>query len=97
MFEISSVKLDGESFLGLRAELPNSPPLVLVVGNKGFVMCGYLNLESAERLGAAAAVVTGVKTVDDVLKAEIRSVTSKAKELGLTPGAVVKNVLGKLA
>lgn len=97
MFEISSVKVNGESFMGLKAELPNTPPLVLIVGNKGFVMCGYLNMESAERLGAAAAVVTGVKSVDDVLKAEIRSVTSKGKELGLTPGSIVKNVLVKLA
>ena len=96
MFEISNVRVDGDAFLGLKAELPNLPPLVLIVGNKGF-MCGYLSIETAESFGAAAAVVTGVKSVDDALKAEIKSVTSKAKELGLAPGAVVKGVIGKLA
>jgi len=97
MFEVSMVKIDKNSFLGLKAELPNSPPLLLIVGDKGFVMCGYLNMEAAERLGTVAAMVSGVKTIDDVLNAQVRATTSKAKELGIEPGAVVKNILGKLA
>jgi len=97
MFEVSKVEVNKESFLGLRAELPNSPPLLLIVGNRGFVMCGYLNMESAERLGTVAAMVSGVKTIDDVLNAQVRAVTSKARELGIEPGVVVKNILGKLA
>ncbi|MFB0543803.1 MAG: YunC family protein [Candidatus Bathyarchaeia archaeon] len=96
MFEIRRVKVDGDAFLGLKAELPGSPPLLLVVGNKGFIMCGYLNLESAEKLGAAAAVVSGVRSVEDVLKAEVKAATSRARELGIEPGAVVKDILGKL-
>jgi len=97
MFQITKVKVDGDSFLGFRAELPGSPPLLLIVGNKGFVMCGYLNLEVAERIGAAAVVVSGVRSVEDVLKAEVKGVTSKARELGIEPGAVVREVLGRLA
>ena len=97
MFEASMVKIDKDSFLGLRAELPNSPPLLLIVGNKGFVMCGYLNMDAAERLGTVAAMVSGVKTIDDVLNAQVKATTSKAKELGIELGAVVKNILGKLA
>ena len=97
MFEVSKVEVDKESFLGLKAELPNSPPLLLLVGNKGFVMCGYLNMEAAERLGTIAAMVSGVKSIDDVLRAEVKAATSKAKDLGIEPGAVVKNILGKLA
>jgi len=97
MFEISKVEVGRDSFLGLRAEMPNSPPLLLIVGNKGFVMCGYLNMESAERLGIIAVMVGGVKTIDDVLNASVKAATSKAKELGIAPGAVVKNILGRLA
>ena len=83
--------------MGLRAELPNLPPLVLIVGAKGFVMCGYLNLETAEKLGAAAAVVSGVKSVEDALKADARFVTSAAKELGISPGDNIRKILLKLA
>jgi len=97
MFEIGKVEVDGGSFLALKAEMPDLPPLLLMVGGKGFVMCGYLNVEVAERLGAAAAIVSGVKSFEDVLNAEIKAATSKAKALGIEPGKVVKTVLGRLA
>lgn len=79
----AQVKVDDEKCLGVRVELPDSPPLVLVVAEKGFVMCGFLNVEVAERLGVAACMVSGVKTFEDVLNAEVRAVTSKAKSLGV--------------
>jgi len=97
MFEIGNVEVDGKSFLGLRAQMPELPPLLLIVGGKGFVMCGYLNLDAAEKIGAAAAVVSGVNSFEDVLNAEIKAATSKAKALGLEPGKVVRTVLGILA
>jgi uncharacterized protein YunC (DUF1805 family) len=59
-------------------------------------MCGYLNGDVAERIGLAAAIVSGVSSFDDVLNAEIKIATSKAKELGVEPGMIVKEVIGKL-
>ncbi|RJS76753.1 DUF1805 domain-containing protein [Candidatus Bathyarchaeota archaeon] len=49
-------------------------------------MCGFLNLEVAERLGVAAAVVSGVRSFGDVLGAEVRAVTGRAVELGVRVG-----------
>jgi uncharacterized protein YunC (DUF1805 family) len=69
--------------LGVRVELPDSPPLLVVTGEKGFVMCGFLNMEAAERLNVAAAMVSGVKTFEDVLNAQIKAATTKAKNLGV--------------
>jgi uncharacterized protein YunC (DUF1805 family) len=86
MLNVMTVKVDGKACLGVRVELPESPPLVIVVADKGFVMCGFLNVEAAEKLGVAAAMVSGVKTFEDVLKAEVRAATSKAKSLGIKPG-----------
>lgn len=97
MFEIGKVEVDGRSFLALKAEMPELPPLLLIVGERGFVMCGYLNIDAAERLGAAAAIVSGVNSFGDVLNAEIKAATSKAKVLGLEPGKIVKTVLERLA
>ncbi len=79
MISIMTVKVDGKSCLGLRTDLPDSPPLLLITAEKGFVMCGFLNVESAEKLGVAAAVVSGVKTFDDVLNGQVKAVTPKAK------------------
>ncbi len=83
---VECLRVDGFSFLGVRVDLPDSPPLLLIVAEKGFVMCGFLNLEVAERLGVAAAIVSGVRTFEDVLNAEVEGVTSKAGSLGVRVG-----------
>jgi uncharacterized protein YunC (DUF1805 family) len=49
-------------------------------------MCGFLNVEAAERLGVVAAMVSGVKTFEDVLNAQVKAATSKAKSLGIEVG-----------
>jgi uncharacterized protein YunC (DUF1805 family) len=81
-----SLKVDGKACLGVRVELPDSPPLLLVIAEKGFAMCGFLNVEAAEKLGVVAAMVSGVKTFDDVLEAQVKAVTSKAKTFGVEVG-----------
>lgn len=86
MISVISVKVYDKTGLGLKVELPDSPPLLLVVAEKGFVMCGFLNVDAAEKIGVSAAMVSGVKSFEDVLDAEIKTVTSKAKKLGVNVG-----------
>ena len=86
MISIQTVKVDGKNCLGLRVELPDAPPLLLIMAEKGFVMCGFLNMEAAERLGVTAAMVSGVKTFEDVLNAQIKAMTTKAKSFGIEVG-----------
>ena len=83
---IKQVEVGGRKALGLRVELPGSPPLLLIVAERGFVMCGFLNVEAAERLGVAAAMVSGVRTFEDVLEAPVKACTSRARELGVKEG-----------
>lgn len=61
MINVTTVKVDDKRFLGLRVDLPESPPLLLIVADKGFVMCGFLNIDAAEKLGVNAVMVSGVK------------------------------------
>lgn len=86
LISILSIKVEEKACLGVKIELPDSPPLLLIIANKGFVMCGFLNMEAAERLSAPAVMVSGVKTFEDVLNAEIKAVTSKVKSLGVDAG-----------
>jgi uncharacterized protein YunC (DUF1805 family) len=86
MINVASLKIDDKVCLGIRVELPNSPPLLIVIADKGFVMCGFLNVEVAEKLGVTAAMVSGVKTFEDVLNASVKAVTSKAETLGVKVG-----------
>ncbi|MBU0762545.1 MAG: DUF1805 domain-containing protein [Candidatus Altiarchaeota archaeon] len=60
--------------------------LVLLKAKRGYVMCGLLNLDTAEKLGHAACVVSGVSNADDVLNAKIIKCTSKAKKIGIREG-----------
>ena len=83
---MEQLDLEGRKVLGIRVELPGSPPLLVLVAEEGFVMCGYLNVQAAEKLGVAAAMVSGVRTFEDVLEAPVKACTSKARELGVKEG-----------
>jgi uncharacterized protein YunC (DUF1805 family) len=74
-----------EDSTGIRIDAGNAPLLILIA-NKGFIMCGYLNIEVSEKLGDTACVVRGVRSFEDVLNAKITALTSKAKEIGITEG-----------
>lgn len=86
MIEVGQLKVGGKTALGLKVDLPNSPPLVAVVAEKGFVMCGFLDMEAAEKLDVVGVMVSGVKTVDEMLSAEVTAATSKAKLKGIRRG-----------
>ncbi|MEM2006858.1 MAG: DUF1805 domain-containing protein [Sulfolobales archaeon] len=94
--EFIKVKRLEHGVLGLEVALPNSPPLILLAGRKAFIMCGYLNIELAEKLGVPCVRVTGVKSVEDLLEKEVQEVTTKARDMGISPGLRVRDILDKL-
>lgn len=86
MIKVGQLKVGGKTALGLKVDLPDSPPLIAIIGETGFVMCGFLNIGAAEKLDVAAAMVSGVKTFSDMLDAEVKAVTSKAEMKGVKQG-----------
>jgi len=96
MIEIDTYEKDGKAFQFMKMPMQKAPLLVLK-GEKGYVMCGYLNLEAAEKLGDMAVRVTGVNTLNDMLSREVAGVTPKAREAGINIGDRVESILGKLA
>lgn len=86
MINMVSLKINAKVAIGLRVDLPDSPPLLMIIGQTGFMMCGFLNMEAAEKLNVAAAMVSDVRNFDDVLGAEIKAATSKAKIKGVRIG-----------
>ncbi len=93
MISINPSKIDDKTAIGIKVDLPESPPLLLVIGETGFVMCGFLNMDAAEKLNVTATMVSGVKDFDDVLEAEVKAVTSKAKKKGIKLGMTGKEAL----
>ncbi|MDD5688046.1 MAG: DUF1805 domain-containing protein [Elusimicrobia bacterium] len=89
------VKIGNKKATGIEIPFQNAV-LVFVQADKGFVMCGYLNMETAEKLDDAACMVRGVKTVDDLLVAKVVALTSKAKDFGIELGMTGKEALENL-
>ena len=50
-------------------------------------------MDAAEKANATAAIVSGVKTFDDVLDADVKAVTSKAQMKGVKIGMKGKDAV----
>lgn len=85
MISVDLIERGGKTLIGLKVDLPNAPLLMLVYRDV-VIGCGYINREAMEKFGNAACIVTGVKTFEDVLNAEIKDLTSKAVEKGAKIG-----------
>jgi uncharacterized protein YunC (DUF1805 family) len=67
-----------------RSQISLEAPLLIVKGSLGFLGCGYINTDSC--IDEACAIVSGVNTHDDMLKASVKAVSKDATELGIKVG-----------
>lgn len=80
-----NIQLGEQTFSGISVSTTKAN-LLMIKSEKGFLGCGYFNLEVAEKLDEAVALVTGVKTFDDMLNAEVFAVSSAATACGIKIG-----------
>ena len=86
------ITLEDREYVGLSFMLGNVP-LLIINAKKGYVACGYISKEAEEKFGDVAAFVTGVKTLEDFLKAKIKTFTVWADDVGIREGMSVKKAL----
>lgn len=67
--------------------------LIILLGSKGYIMCGYLNLTVANKFKEVAVKIVKVSTISEALKAKVHSATYAAKHLGIHRGQSIKDVL----
>ena len=67
--------------------------LLVIYAPKGVLGCGYLSLTAAEKFSDPLAIVTGVRTYDDMLRAEVKQVSTAAAALGVKPGMTGREAL----
>ena len=67
-----------------RSKISLEAPLLIVKGSLGFLGCGYINTDSC--IDEACAIVSGVNTHDDMLKASVKAVSKDATKLGIKVG-----------
>ena len=60
--------------------------LLFISGETGALACGYFSMDAANKFGHALAIVTGVNSFHEMLSAEVKAVSAKAAEMGVTVG-----------
>lgn len=99
MVQIETKIVNGQSLQGVRIQAPGGaghPDMLVLLCEKGYIMCGYLNTETAEKLGDAAAVISGA-TLDDLLKNPVKAVTPEAAKLGIAEGMSGEEAVARLS
>ncbi|MDD2524147.1 MAG: DUF1805 domain-containing protein [Endomicrobiia bacterium] len=94
---VKDIEINKSIFKAVHIELSDSSNLLMIIGSKGYIMCGYLNINTAQKMGDVACIVTGVKTIEDILNSKIVALTSNAQKLGVEMGMAVTEVLKKLS
>lgn len=89
---MDEVKCDGKTYIALEQNIGNLP-LIVVKAKHGYIACSYIDKETAEKVGDIAAFVSGVKDINDFMKAKVRHATSWAEDLGIREGMSVKKAL----
>jgi uncharacterized protein YunC (DUF1805 family) len=95
MMKEEKIQLEKGQVIGYHIDLGKAP-LLIIQAKKGYLMCGYLNMNTANKLGDIAGKVTGVKTFDDMLKTTVIEVSENAKKEGLKEGMNAQDFLKNL-
>lgn len=85
MVEVSQIETARGNALGLEVKLPNDS-LLLILGKKGYLACGYLDVKDVEGIDHVVATVSGVSNFDEMLKAKVKKISKKAYEIGVRRG-----------
>lgn len=84
-----TITIQGHHFKAVTVQLPKTT-LLTISNDLGYIMCGaldvgLLNEKLADRKIIAGRAV-GVRTIDDLLKAPLESVTYEAEKYGIKKG-----------
>ncbi len=78
--------------------IPLQSPLLLIKTKKGGILgCGYLSVDTFNRTGEPGAIVRGVNTHDDMLKAKVVAASEAARSLGIEPGMTGEEALQRMS
>ena len=99
MVSMEPIMLEGFTFTAVTVRLPKTT-LLTVSNDKGYIMCGaldvgLLNTQLHDRKIIAGRAV-GVKTIEQMLKAPLESVTLEAERLGIRAGMSGEQALLKM-
>ena len=93
------VEIDGMAATGIEVDLPRTR-LVVVTTEKGFLMCGALDVEllstKLRQREIVAARAVGVRSIEELLAASVESLTPAAAALGVTQGMACSEAIRRM-
>lgn len=89
---IKDINIDNFIFKGYQIPTQNTSVL-MIHGHNGFLACGYINLEIANKRNDVCALVTGVKSLEDMLEAKVFKLSNAALQAGIKEGMTGKEAL----
>ncbi|QUG40274.1 DUF1805 domain-containing protein [Psychrobacillus sp. INOP01] len=99
MINLEPINIEGHTFLSISVELPKTN-LLVVTSDKGYIMCGALDVallnEKLKDRKVVAGRAVGVKTISQLLDAPLESITYEAEELGIIQGMIGREALLKM-
>ena len=99
MINLEPINIEGYTFLAISVELPKTN-LLVVTNDKGYIMCGALDVallnEKLKDRKVVAGRAVGVKTILQLLDAPLESITYEAEELGVVQGMIGREALLKM-
>ena len=93
---MDKLNINGIEFDAYRIPTANASLLAISAKN-GMLACGYLKVETADKLGDALAIVTGVSCYDDMLEKSVVAVSKSAEAMGVAIGMSGKDALVKMS
>lgn len=84
--------IEGIKFTAHHIPTPNTA-ILMISGKNGFLACGYIKIEVANKRGDVCAIVTGVKNHDDMLVAKVVAISQAARKAGIKEGMPGKEAL----
>ena len=90
------IEIKGRKYQYINEKIGKKAPLIILKGENGYIMCGYLNIEAANSLGDVAVRVSGVNDINDVLNTKVNACTDNAKKLGINTGDNIIYIVDKL-
>ncbi|MBR5316216.1 MAG: DUF1805 domain-containing protein [Firmicutes bacterium] len=98
MVEVTQLNVNGQAVQGVRIVAPGGeghPNMIVIQCKNGYIMCGYLNAEIAEKFGDAACIVGGA-AFEETLANPVKAVTPAAAALGVEIGMTGAEAVAKL-
>lgn len=99
MVTLTPIIIEGHPFTAVTVSLPKTT-LLTVSNEVGYIMCGALDVGLLNNVLADRKIVSGravgVKTIEQLLKAPLESVTLEAEELGIHKGMIGEDALLKM-